>query len=219
MSLSSATGRMQFGSLCAIIVVASRRQGTPPGRELPRGQPLIRVELVEADEADVVAWTGLQLTVEARTGVAGEHGVPGVESLDREQVPGTAQAFDVAQAHDPVPLHLAEGKDPARAPVLGRSEYRDVDLDLGPAGRIRDYSGAHLARRAAENRGVGRDRIVAADRFEMRPCYLRQEACAGPGPDSWAATEFEACPFPAHDGLIKGDKRLGDAVFRPSRSE
>src|SRR6185437_4936200 len=150
MSLSSATGRMQFGSLCAIIVVASRRQGTPPGRELPRGQPLIRVELVQADEADVVALTGLQLTVEARTGVAGEH-----------------------------------GKDPARAPVLGRSEHRDVDLDLGPAGRIRDYSGAHLAGRAAEDRGVGRDRIVAADRFEVRPCYLRQEACASPGPDSW----------------------------------
>ena len=31
---------------------------------------------------------GSQLTVEARAGVAGEHGVPGVESLDREQVPG-----------------------------------------------------------------------------------------------------------------------------------
>ena len=60
----------------------------------------------------------LQLTVETRTGVAGEHGVPGVESFDREQVPGTAQAFDVAEAHDPVPLHLAQGQNPIAAHVF-----------------------------------------------------------------------------------------------------
>jgi hypothetical protein len=73
-----------WGKRSALIASSrSRRQGTPPGRELPRGQPLIRIELVQADETDVVALTGLQLTVEARTGVAGEHGVPGIESLDR----------------------------------------------------------------------------------------------------------------------------------------
>jgi len=48
------------------------------------------VQLIQADQADVVALACLQLTVEARTGVAGERGVPGVESLDREQVPGAA---------------------------------------------------------------------------------------------------------------------------------
>jgi hypothetical protein len=143
---------------------------------------------------DVVALVGLQLTVEARTGTAGEHGVPGVKSLDREQVPGALQSFDVAEVHDLVPFHLAQRKNTTRAPVLGRSDYRDVDLDLGPVGRIRDYSRAHLAWRAAEDCGIGRDRVVAADRFEMRPRYLRQETCAGPGLDSWPAAEFEACP-------------------------
>jgi hypothetical protein len=40
---------------------------------------------------------GLQFAVEAGPGIAGKQGVPGVESLDREQVPGTAQALDVTQ--------------------------------------------------------------------------------------------------------------------------
>ena len=77
---------------------------------------------------------GLQFTVEARAGVAGEYRVPGIESLDREQVPRAAQALDVAHVHNPIPLHLAEGENRARSAGLGRREHRDVDLDLGPVG-------------------------------------------------------------------------------------
>jgi hypothetical protein len=47
----------------------------------------------------------------APAGIAAEHGLPGVESLDREQIPGPAQAFDVAEVHDPVSFRLAQGKD------------------------------------------------------------------------------------------------------------
>ena len=67
--------------------------------------------------------------------------------------------------------------------VFGRREHRDVDLDLSPVGWVRDHAGPHLARRPAEDRGIGRDRVVAADRFEMRSRYLGQETCAGSGPD------------------------------------
>src|SRR5689334_223654 len=45
-----------------------------------------------------------QPVAEACTGIAAEQRVPGVESLDGEQVPGPAQAFDVAVVHGPVPL-------------------------------------------------------------------------------------------------------------------
>jgi len=95
-----------------------------------------------------VALADFQFAVEAGTGVAGEQGVAGVETLDREQVPGTVQALDMAGAHGSVPSDLAEGQNLARAPVLGGGEYRDVDLDLGPVGRIRDDPGSHLACRA-----------------------------------------------------------------------
>ena len=44
---------------------------------------------------------GLQFAAESCAGVAGEHRVPGVKTLDREQVPRPAQAFDVAEALDP----------------------------------------------------------------------------------------------------------------------
>ena len=41
-----------------------------------------------------MALASLQFKVEARTRIAGEYGVPGVESLDREQVPGgSGQSF------------------------------------------------------------------------------------------------------------------------------
>ena len=102
----------------------------------PPAHPLIRVELIQADKTDAGALAGLQFGVEACAGVAGEYRVLGVESLDREQVPRAAQALDVAQVHNPVPLHLAEGKHLARPPVLGGREHRDVDLDLGPVGWI-----------------------------------------------------------------------------------
>src|SRR5580658_9686491 len=146
-------------------------------------KPLISVELIQADKTDVVALASLQFTVEARTGIAGQQGIPGVESLDGEQVLGAAQTLDVAQVHNPVPLHLAEGENLARPAVLGRREHRDVDLDLGPVGRVRDHAGPYLPGRPAEDRGIGRDREVAADRFEMRSRYLGQETCAGSGPD------------------------------------
>src|ERR1700722_12483995 len=101
---------------------------------------------------DVVALAGLQFAVEARTGIAGKHGVLGVESLDGEQVPGTAQALDVVQVHNLVPLRLAEGENLARPAVLGRREHRDVDLDLGPVGRVRDHPGPYLPGRTPEDR-------------------------------------------------------------------
>ena len=125
----------------------------------------------------------MQFAVEACAGVAGEYRVLGVESLDREQVLRAAQALDVAQVHNPVPLHLAKGKNLARPAVLGRREHYDVDLDLGPVGWVRDHAGPYLPGRPAEDRGIGRDRVVAADRFEMRSRYLGQETCAGSGPD------------------------------------
>ena len=125
----------------------------------------------------------------------------------------------MAEVHDAVPLRLAQGENLARTPGLGGSKHRDVDLDLRPVGGVRDYPGSHLARRAAEEVGIARDRVVAADRFEMRPGQLRQETRASPGPDDWRTAEFETCPFPAHDGLVEGDKRLGDPVFRPARPE
>lgn len=63
-----------------------------------------RVELIEADQADVVVLDGSQSVTEACTGIAADQRVPGVESLDGEQVPRPAQAFDVAEVHGPVPL-------------------------------------------------------------------------------------------------------------------
>jgi hypothetical protein len=162
---------------------------------------------------------GLQVAVEARTGIAGKHGVPGVESLDREQALRAAQALDVAQVHHPVPLHLPEGEDFPRPAGLTRREHRDVNLDLGPVSRVRDHAGPDLPRRPAEDRGIGRDRVVAADRFEMRSRDLGQETGAGSGPDGRSAAEFQTGPFPAHDGLVERDERLGYAVPRPTRSE
>src|SRR6266545_852837 len=180
---------------------------------------LVCVELVEAHKTDVVASGGLQFAAESCAGIAAERRVPGVESLDGEQFPGPAQAFNVAEIHDPVPFRLAQGEDLARAARLGRGEYHDVHLDLGSVRRVGDDPGSHLARQAAEDAGISRDRVVAADRLEMRPCHLSKETCPGGGPHCSPATEFEACPFPAHDGLIKSDERFGDAVPRPSRPE
>jgi hypothetical protein len=65
----------------------------------------------EIGKTDVRVLGGLQFGAEACAGIAAEHGLPGVESLDREQIPGPAQAFDVAEVHDPVPFRLAQGKD------------------------------------------------------------------------------------------------------------
>jgi hypothetical protein len=50
------------------------------------------VELVEADETDVVAFVGLQLTVEARTGIAGKHRGP-VQQRLAAQAPRDASCF------------------------------------------------------------------------------------------------------------------------------
>ena len=77
---------------------------------------------------------------------------PVSRSLDGEQFPGPAQAFDVAEVHDPVPFCLAQGEDLARAPRLGWGEDHDVHLDLGPVRGIGDDPGSHLARQAAEAR-------------------------------------------------------------------
>src|ERR1700727_2220097 len=74
-----------------------------PGCGLSR-RTLIRVELIQADKTDVGALGGLQFTVEARTGITGQLRIPGVESFDREQILRSAQALDVAQVHNPVPL-------------------------------------------------------------------------------------------------------------------
>jgi hypothetical protein len=86
----------------------------------------------------------------------------GRRTLDREQVPGAAQALDVAQVHNLVPRHLAERQNLARAPVLSGSEHRDVDLDLGPVGCIRDHAGPYLPGRPAEDRGIGGYSFVTA---------------------------------------------------------
>jgi hypothetical protein len=94
-----------------------RSYSTDPGP--PAHPPLIRVELIQADKTDIGALAGSQFAVEAGAAVAGEYRVLGVESLDREQVPGPPQPLDVAQVHNPVPLHLAEGKHLAWPPVLG----------------------------------------------------------------------------------------------------
>jgi hypothetical protein len=136
---------------------------------------LVRVELVKANKTDVVALGGLKLAAEACAGIAAKHRVPGVESFNSEQIPRPAQAFDVAEVHDPVPFRLAQEENRGRAPSLGRSKHYDVNLDLGPVRRIRDDPGSHLAWHAAEYAGIGRDRVVAADRLEMRSCDLRQE--------------------------------------------
>src|ERR1700676_237804 len=98
----------------------------------------VGVELVKANEADFIGVGSLQVTAEAGTGKTAQDGVAGVEALDREQVPCAVKALGVADVHDPVPLHLAEGKDLARTPVLGWSEHGDIYLDLGPVGGVRD---------------------------------------------------------------------------------
>ena len=54
---------------------------------------------------DVAVLAGLQFAVEARTGIAGKHGVPGVESLDREQWPAR-----IARRSSSVPLGRAPGR-------------------------------------------------------------------------------------------------------------
>ena len=55
----------------------------------------VGVELVKANEADFIGVGSLQVTAEAGTGKTAQDGVAGVEALDREQVPGTAQALHV----------------------------------------------------------------------------------------------------------------------------
>ena len=61
---------------------------------------------------------------------------------------------------------------------LGGSEDDDVDLDLGPVGGVGDDARADLAGQVAEDLGIGRDRVIAADRLEMRPHDLGQEPWA-----------------------------------------
>ena len=114
--------------------------------------------------------------MESGAGVAVEAGVTGVEPLDREQVPGTAQALHVLQVHDSVPFRLAKGENSAGAPVLGGRQYRNVDLYLGAVGWISDDAGAHLAGRAAEYLRIGPDRVVAAERFEVRSHHLGEKS-------------------------------------------
>jgi hypothetical protein len=111
-----------------------------------------------------------------------EAGAAGVEALDREQVPGTAQALHLLEIHDSVPLRLAKGEDSARMPVLGRRQYRDIDLYLCAVGWISDHAGAHLTGRTAEYPGIGPDRVVATERFEVRPDHLGEESPLGTGP-------------------------------------
>jgi hypothetical protein len=82
----------------------------------------------------------------------------------------------VLEVHDSVPFRLTEGENSARASVLGRSQYRDVDLYLGAVGWISDDAGAHLARGAAEYLGIGPDRVVATERFEVRSDHLGEES-------------------------------------------
>jgi hypothetical protein len=62
--------------------------------------------------------------------------------------------------------------------VLGGRQYRNVDLYLGAVGWISDDSGAHLGGRAAECLRIGPDRVVAAERFEVRSHHLgRNRPC------------------------------------------
>lgn len=64
---------------------------------------------------------------------------------------------------------------------------RDVNFDLGPVHGVRDHPGSDLSWWAAENSGIGCDRVVAANAFEMRSCYLRQESRESSGPDRRSA--------------------------------
>ena len=60
----------------------------------------------------------------------------------------------------------------ARAPVLGGSEHRDVDLDLGPVGRVRDYpdptSPGGPPGRAFADAGTAAGIVRDLDRFPAR---------------------------------------------------
>ena len=114
---------------------------------------------------------------------------------------------------------LSQGEDLARASRLGRSKNHDVNLDLGAIRRVRNDPGSHFAWQATENARIGRNRESAADRLEMRSYHLRQETRPGSGPDRRRVTEFEARPFPTHDGLIEGYERLRYAVPSPPRPE
>ena len=102
-------------------------------------------------------------------------------------------------------------------PRLGRSEHHDVDLQYNRTPV--DDPDPTSPKGPPQNARMGRDRECAADRLEMRSYHLRQETRPGSGPDRWRITEFEARPFPAHDGLIEGYERLGYAVPSPPRPE
>jgi hypothetical protein len=141
----------------------------------PRSR-LICVQMVKADEPYIAGVACSQVRVKVGTRVAGKNRFAGIESLDREQVAGTAQAVNVALLHDAVLFRLAEREDLAGFPRLSGCQDRDVDLDLLPVGRIGDYPGTDLGWQTSEYLRIGPDREVAADGFEVRPGHLRQEA-------------------------------------------
>lgn len=125
----------------------------------------------------------------------------------------------MAEPHDLVPLRLAEGQDGARAPVLGRGEDGDVNLNLSPVRGVRHDSCTHLAGQSAEDLGVCGNRVVAADRLEVRTDYLGQETGPGALPHRARVTDLEPGPLTAHDRLIKGDEGFRDAVPRAAGAE
>ena len=70
-------------------------------------------------------------------------------------------------------------------------------------GTIAAFLAAYLAGQAAEYAGIGRDRVVAADRFEMRSCYLREETRPGSGPDRGPTTELRSPPRSSSRGAAR----------------
>lgn len=126
----------------------------------------------------------------------------------------------MARVHDLVPVGLAERQDPAGAPRIVRRENGHVNLDLAVPGRVGDDAGRDLARHRAERIIPGqRQRPLPADGLEVRADHLGQEGGLGVAPRSRGVASFQPGPFPAHDGLIEDNQRLGDPVQRPALPE
>jgi hypothetical protein len=79
------------------------------------------------------------------------------------------QPFDVVTTHDVAPFGLTQGKDAPLASWFGRRKDRDVDLDLGPAGRIVHDAGTDLTRRCPERGGPCTYGEAPAEGLEVRP--------------------------------------------------